>query len=233
MDPHRIEEVTMRNQALLGLAVVLLATGDGIEAAPNRSRCHSVPAQDTVKVTAGGKYENPAGVGGWPGQPGCELAYVVDFDSQNRRMSSFIPDRHWLKTSPAGMSCIGQCRGIEYSRFSAGIDVYRCISKRGCAADEYSKVGQYGVRYGKAILPPRCAALLQPGDAVPKVEDSFGVRMVVKYRYDEYFDIGGPQCQKAPMPVPAGLGINASGTAGFLTLGPLDDDERPKAEPVS
>lgn len=226
--------MTIRIEALLQIVILLFLSGVGSVAAAelDRSRCHEVPAHDTVEVTGAGAYANPPERAGWPSQPGCQIAYVVDFVSREKRMSSFVPDRDWVKGSISLTSCVGECGGVEYIRYRAGIDVYHCTSKRDCASDRYSKVGSYAVRYGKAILPPRCAPLLLAGYSVPTVRDSHGVRLVIKYEVVNYEDLGGAQCVKTPLPLPPGLDFNASGTAGFPTLGPLDDSSRPKAEPL-
>lgn len=224
----------MRIVSLLAPAVLLLVAGAVGEAAVghDRSQCSSVPAHHTVEVTSGGEYANPPDVGGWPSRPGCEIAYVVDFVSAGPRMSSFVPDRDWVKGSFSGTSCVGQCRDIEYLKFRGVVDVYRCTSPRGCRSRHFSKVGSYAVRYGKAIRPLRCAALLGPGDSIPTVRDSHGVRLVIKYDIARYVDFEGPQCEKAPLPMPQELGFNASGTAGFPVLAPVDEKKRPKAEPI-
>lgn len=222
----------MRSIALVGLAVSLLVPAISVAAATDRSQCDSVEAHHTVDVSSGGRHANPDGVAGWPSQPGCELAYVVDFDSGDRRMNSFVPDRDWVKNPFNGISCVAECLDVEYLKYRAVVDVYRCTSPRRCAHDRFSKVGSYAVRYGEAIRPPRCAPLLAPGDSVPTARNAYGVRLVVKYQIVRYVDLGTGQCERAPVPMPRELGFNASGTAGFPRVGPLEEEGRPRAEPI-
>lgn len=213
--------------ACTALALVCCAAAAGAD------QCNSIPAHDVVAVTDEGSYSNPEGVGGGPSQPDCKWAYVVDFVSPQRRMSSFVPDKRWIKESLAGVSCYETCKDQSLNKYHATLELFRCTSPDDCAENRYDdRVGSFSVTYRKVIFENDCAPSLDEGSTIPTVRDAYGVRVVLRYRIWLGRLNQRGDCETYQTHLPLNLTFNVSGSAGFLSVGPDAGGKRPDAEPV-